>query len=370
MGKLVAAVAPAVGTYFGGPVGGAIGSAIGSAIASNETASTAQGAAQTSAGSQLDAARLAAEEARFRPIGITTRFGQSRFGYDPTTGRVSSAEYTVSPELKAYQDRIMALTGQDLGFAEQAPSLYAPLQTAATGLFGLGSKYLAESPEQAAQRYIAQQQELLAPSRERQFAQLQNRLFQTGRGGLSVGGTGLRPGGGLGLRAASPEMEAYYNALAQQDAQLAAQAMQAGQQQTAFGAGLFGTGANLLGGYGQGLTGAYSPFTTGLGAAGAVEDIGMYPLKLGMELGGRVASPTGANALLLGNINAAKTLQGPMSYSPTGTFLTSLSNNPSFQQGMGQLGNYAYNWLTGATTPATSYEQEAGAFEPGGFYGG
>lgn len=350
-------------------MGGIVGPVLGY-MGAKEQASAARDAASTSAAAQTEAARIAAEEARFRPIGITTRFGQSQFGYDPTTGRVSSAGYTVSPELKAYQDRIMALTGQGLGFAEQAPGLYAPLQTAATGLFGLGQQYLAESPEQAAQRYIAQQQELLAPSRERQFAQLQNQLFQTGRGGLAVGGTSARPSGAAGLGAASPEMEAYYNALAQQDAQLAAQAMQAGQQQTAFGAGLFGTGAGLLGGYGQGLTGAYAPFTTGLGTAGTIENLGMEPLTLGSALGGRIASPTGANALLLGGINAAKTLQAPMSYSPTGTLLSSLSQNPSIQQGMGQLGNYAYNWLTGATNPATSYEQEAGQFEPGGFYGG
>jgi len=167
-------------------MGSIVGSVLGYMGAKKQASATESAAAQ-SAAAQTEAARIAAEEARFRPIGITTRFGQSQFGYDPTTGRVSSAGYTVSPELKAYQDRIMALTGQSLGFAEQAPGLYAPLQTAATGLFGLGQQYLAESPEQVAQRYIAQQQELLAPSRERQFAQLQNRLFQTGRGGLAVG---------------------------------------------------------------------------------------------------------------------------------------------------------------------------------------
>jgi hypothetical protein len=81
---------------------------------------------------------------------------------------------------------------------------------------------------------------LLAPSRERQMAQLQNQLFQQGRGGLSVGATGMRPSGAAGLGATTPEMEAYYNAIAQQDAQLAAQAQQAGQQNVAFGSGLLG----------------------------------------------------------------------------------------------------------------------------------
>ena len=339
-------------------------------MGAKEQASAAEAAARTSADAQLEAARIAAEEARFRPIGITTRFGQSQFGYDPTTGRVSSAGYAVSPELKAYQDRIMALTGQGLGFAEQAPGLYAPLQTAATGLFGLGQQYLAESPQQAAERYIAQQQELLAPSRERQMAQLQNRLFQTGRGGLAVGGTSARPSGAAGLGAASPEMEAYYNALAQQDAQLAAQAMQAGQQQTAFGAGLFGTGAGLLGGYGQGLTGAYAPFTTGLGTAGSIEQLGMEPLTIGSALGGRIASPYAASALLQGGISAARALQSGHGISPTGQTLLGLQRKA--EQGafgkipsLGQLGNLAYNYFSGAMTPPTAYEQEAGQFEGG-----
>ncbi len=90
-------------------------------------------------------------------------------------------------------------------------------------MFGLGESYLAQSPEQVAQQYMQRQMDLLAPSRERQMAQLQNQLYQTGRGGLSVGATSTRPSGAAGLGAASPEMEAYYNALAQQDAALAAQ---------------------------------------------------------------------------------------------------------------------------------------------------
>jgi hypothetical protein len=324
-------------------------------IGAEQQGDDAVAAANTSAAAQIAAAKIAAEEARFRPIGITTRFGQSNFGYDPKTGRLSSAGYTVSPELKAYQDRIMALTGMGLNFAEQAPGLYDPLKGAATGLFNLGQQYMAQSPEQAAARYIAQQQELLAPSRERQFSQLQNQLFQTGRGGLAVGATGARPSGAAGLGAASPEMEAYYNALAQQDAALAAQGMQAGQQQTAFGAGLFGTGAGLLGGYGAGLSNAYAPFTSGLGVAGQVENLGMEPLTLGSALGGRIANPTGANALFQGGSNAAKALQGPMSYSPTGTLLSSLAQSPYVQQGANQLGDYFGGLFGGGGTMTAPY---------------
>ena len=79
-------------------------------------------AAQTAANAQLQAARMAAEEARFRPVGVTTRFGQSQFTYGPD-GRVSGAGYTLSPELKALQDRVMGLTGQGLTEAEAAQEI-------------------------------------------------------------------------------------------------------------------------------------------------------------------------------------------------------------------------------------------------------
>jgi hypothetical protein len=294
-------------------------------MGSQSAADAASSAAGTSAEAQLAAARIAAEESRFRPVGITTRFGQSSFTTGPD-GRVSGAGYTLSPELKAMQDRIMGLTGQGLTEAEAAQGRYAPLTGAAQGLFNLGAGYLAQSPEQAAAQWMQKQQDLLAPSRERQYAGLQNQLFQTGRGGLSVGATGTRPGGGAGLGAANPEMEAYYNALAQQDAALAGQAQQMGQQQTAFGAGLFGTGAGLLGQYTSGLTGAYSPFQTGLGTAQSIEQLGQNPLDVGAALGGRNVNTAGANALLQGGIGAAQTIQGAAGYSPTGGLLSGLGS--------------------------------------------
>ena len=37
-------------------------------------------AANTSARAQLEAARIAAEAAKFRPVGVTTRFGASQLG--------------------------------------------------------------------------------------------------------------------------------------------------------------------------------------------------------------------------------------------------------------------------------------------------
>jgi hypothetical protein len=312
-------------------IGGGLG-----LIGSQMAADSARSAAATSAAAQTEAARLAAEQAKFRPVGVTTRFGTSQFGFSPE-GYLSSAGYTISPELKAYQDRLMAMSGGQLGQAEAAQAQYAPLSTSATGLFNLGSQYLGQTPEQVAASYMAKQQDLLAPSRERQMAQLQNQLFQQGRGGLSVGATSARPSGAAGLGATTPEMEAYYNALAQQDAALAAQAQQAGQQQVAFGAGLLGTGANLLGQYQAGQVGALSPFQASLAATQALEALGQEPLTLGAGLGGQQAA-YGARAgsmLQQGGQNAALTMQQANATSPLAAGLLGLSRSPEFTQGVG-----------------------------------
>ena len=315
------------------PWGAIIGGGLG-LLGSSMQSRAQESAAQTSAQSTLEAARIAADAARFRPVGITTGFGASQFGFDPS-GNLVSAGYTLSPELQAQRNRLMALSGMGLNQAEQAPMAYAPLGQAAQGLFGLGLKYLAQTPEQVAQQYMQQQQGLRAPGREQQLAQLQNRMFQTGRGGLSVGGTS-GAGGGVALGATNPELQAYYNALAQEDAQLAAQAQQAGQQQLAFGTNLFGTGANLLGGMYGGQVAALSPYTTYLGGAGTVEQLGQQPLDIGAQLGGRSAT-YGANvgrSLLEGGFGAARTLQQAQSISPVGTFLRDTATQPEFKQGL------------------------------------
>ena len=354
-----------------------------SLMGASEQASATESAANTSANAQLEAARLAAAEARFRPVGITTRYGRSNFQFGipgvnapvPTDfatpeefqaaqsayqgrllseGRLTGAGYEVSPELKAYQDRIAALTGGALTQAEQAQQQFQPLSQAAGGLFGLGQQYLAQNPQDVAAKYMQQQQDLLAPSRERQMAQLQNQLFQQGRGGLSVGATGMRPSGAMGLGATTPEMEAYYNAIAQQDAQLAAQAQAEGQRNVAFGAGLFGTGGQLLGQYQAGQVGALSPFTNYLGSGQAIEGLGQESLRLGSELGNR-ASTAGANVgqfLYGGGINAARAQQAGQGSSPLGGLLQAASKDPRLQSGFE---NYTMNRnIEGALPPSAN----------------
>jgi hypothetical protein len=314
-------------------------------LGANEQASATEAAANTSAAAQRDAARMAAEAQRFRPVGITTRYGSSNFQMSPE-GYLTGAGYNVSPELKAYQDRLMGLTGSALTQAEQAQQQYQPLSQAATGLFGLGQQYLAQSPQEVAAKYIQQQQDLLAPSRERQMAQLQNQLFQQGRGGLSVGATGMRPSGAAGLGATTPEMEAYYNAMAQQDAQLAAQAQQEGQRNVAFGAGLFGTGAGMLGQYQAGQVGALSPFQSYLGTGQSIEQMGQQPLTLGAGLGGQAAAygANVGNSLLRGGMSAALTQQQGQGFSPLAGLLQGAASSPYLKTGFeNAYNNYTMN---------------------------
>jgi len=268
-----------------------------------------------------EAARVAAEAQKFKPVGVTTRFGTTDYTYD-AEGNLKTAGYTLTPELKAIQDKLMAGATLSLDEAKKVADLYDPLKKASASLFDLGTSYLAKTPEQVAADYMAKQQDLLAPSRERQMSQLQNTLFQTGRGGLSVGATSARPSGARGLGATTPEMEAYYNALAQQDAALAAGAQQAGQQSVLFGKGLLGAGGEFLGKYTAGQTGAYDPFKSLLSTAGTVESMGAGALDVGTALGGRTTTAA---------TNAARTLLPTSSVNPYSSLFTSLADDPSFK---------------------------------------
>ena len=259
-------------------------------------------AANQAAGAAQQAGQAAAQQAQFRPVGVTTRFGRSGFQYGPD-GRLIGAGYQVAPDVAAMREALLGISGGALQQAQQQQAMQNQVNQAAQGLFGLGQQYVAESPQAAAQRYMAQQQELLAPSDERALAQLQNRLFRTGTGGLSMGATGETPGGAPGLRAANPAMEAFYNAQQQRNAQLAAQAQQAGQQQVTFGQGLLGGALNLQqGGYGA-QQAALAPFSTGFTQAGNVEQAGMQPLTLGSQLGGGNAAAAQATLAGQGTAN-------------------------------------------------------------------
>ena len=395
-----------------------------SGYGAKKTAEAATEAAQIQSNAQIEAAKIAAEAAKFRPVGVTTRFGASKFGFDEK-GNLTSAGYTPSAEISGYQDRLRTLASQGLTDVEGARAAYQPLTGAAQSLFGLGQdylkrdlgqpitsmgqqymqsqagqpltqlgqqyiasdvgqpltslgqQYLQKSPEQVAADYISKQQALINPSRQTQLADVQNRLFQQGRSGAAVAQGGS-------LMPTSPELAAYYNALAQQDLALAAGANQAGQQQTQFGAdlyarglgltsgrqtqgadlyrsgvgltqaqqlagadlyrsgtgltmegqkfgaGLFDTGAALQGKYYSGQAAAYQPFATAMDTTAGLERLAAEPLALGTSIGARTtaASAEAGRLLSSGMTNAAATMAPSNAYSLTGDILGGAARSP------------------------------------------
>lgn len=313
-------------------IAAAIGGGLG-LLGSSMSASSARKAANTSANAQLEAARIAAEESRFRPVAITTGFGRSAFETGPD-GRVTGASYQLTPELQALRDQItqQALT-RGMGLTEQGLG-------AAEGLFGLGQQYMAQTPEQAAQQWMATQQAALAPGREQAMSGLMNRLAQTGTQGLGV----AQAGGGI----ANPLAQAFANAQAQQDLQLAAQAQEQGRAQTQFGTGLFSDALKLA-------AGGYTPLNTQLQQAQGIEGLGQQSLELGSALGGRLANPTGANALMQGGMAAANTLGQVQGYNPLASGLMGLAQNQQFTNA---LGNMFGNQPTAQTYNTNPFSQQ------------
>jgi hypothetical protein len=294
---------------------------------------TSKEAAQK-AQAMIDAETASAKaSAQFRPIGMTTRFGSSQFGIDPLTGRLTSAGYTLSPEAKAAQDRFVKLAETGIQQAEGAQQAFKPLQTGAESLFKLGAGYLAEKPEDVAKNYLASQMALLKPGRELELANLQNRLQQQGRGGLSVA-----QGGTMG--ATTPELQALYNARAQQEAVLAANAQQAGQQQVAFGAGLLGTGAQTMGQYYGGQQAAYAPYTTAMGQITGLEALGQQPFTMGTGLAQQTAQ-AGANVGQLGLRGAEQSVAlatgRAATTNPYATLLGGVGSSDAFGKAVGGL---------------------------------
>ena len=210
LGKIAGGILGAGFSYLGGKkVGDALGQ---------------QGALMQAAGQK------ASQMAAFKPVAITA----GPFGSTTGTGG-----YQVSPEIAALQQQISRLYGGSLGQAEQAQAMMPQFQQAASGLFGLGQQYLAQSPEEARQQYMSEQMAALRPYDIEEEQRLASSVFGRGRGGLnlSVGG--------------QPELQALSEARNRRNLQLAAAADQAAQQRIGFGAGLFGQGAQTLGaGYG------------------------------------------------------------------------------------------------------------------------
>jgi hypothetical protein len=320
-------------------------------------ASGVRNSANQAAEQQRAAGITSANISAFRPVGMTSRFGTSQFTreIDPTTGTpyVSGASYTAAPELSQLQNQLFGQFNPAYAQGQNMAAQYSPLTGASQSLFNLGQQYLAQSPEQAAQEYMTSQQNLLAPQREQQLAQLRNQQFQTGRTGLATGGTAAG-----GMAQTNPELAAYYNSIANQNLGLASQAQQAGQQRAQFGASLFGTGAGLLNTQVGGQAGAYAPLQNQLALSGQVENMSQMPYNLGLQLGQaqQAGQTTGAGQYNQGQQAGAQTMyQGQLqSQQMNNQFLSSLIGSAA--------GAYSGG---GFSTNGMSQSQPGGGFSAG-----
>ena len=107
-------------------MGSVVSGAFGYLGAKKQAAATREAAIR-----QQQAAEMAAEEARFRPVGITTRFGAATPQF--TDGRLSGYSYEATPELQALQDQLSRIYGGSLGQAERAAALQPQFEQAAAG---------------------------------------------------------------------------------------------------------------------------------------------------------------------------------------------------------------------------------------------
>jgi hypothetical protein len=294
------------------------------------------GKAADAARGQAEALRAAADKAsamaQFRPMGMTTRFGTSAFTPE------GQGSYTLSPELKAIQDRLFGAAG---GYdPTQIGAMAQPLTGGAQSLFNLGQQYLATSPEQAAQQYMSQQQALLQPSRAADLARLQTTNFGRGTGGLGVQtGTGGAP--------SNPLAQALFNAQGRQDLELAARADEAGMARARFGAGLFGTGGEILGQVPRLTTAGYGPLEAQLGLLKTTEAMGQDPFRLSQDLANQYAT-AGARAgqlYLDPQKAAAQAYSQYQGYSPLGTALSG-AGSAMGGGGMGGSGGAGSSWFS------------------------
>lgn len=268
-----------------------MGSLVSSILEPFTGAKASAAAASQAANTQAQAARDAATAAAFRPVGISSRFGTSQFGYENIGGipRLTTAQYIPSEEIANIREALLALAPTSLNYIQSAAGAIEPTGQAAQSLFNLGSQYLAESPEELRQRYYSQQQALLEPTRRREEARLASGVFSRGRQGLNISDMG------------QPELFALTQARREQDAALAAQAEQQAQQQLGFGSSLFNTGASLLGTQYQLPAQALGPLQSLLGMAGSVEELGQQGYQLGLQAGGLGQPGATAAAQLLGS---------------------------------------------------------------------
>jgi hypothetical protein len=194
-------------------------------------------AAEEAARAQQQLGEKVASYAEFKPYSVTSGFGT---GYFDTTKQ--QAGYEIDPMLAMYRDRLYSMGA---GAIDQA----------------------AVDPNVAAQRFLSQQQGLLAPTRQAEDIAL--RQQQLGRGRIGLGLSTQAMGAGNAGGYVNPEQYQREVARARADAEQATKAYDYGQ-----------TELDRFLGRGTGL------FTQGFG----VEELGMKPLTMGADLGKSGAS--------------------------------------------------------------------------------
>lgn len=215
---------------------------------------SARKAADTAAQGQIEAAKIAADAAKFRPYSITSGFGRGFFDEEKQT-----AGYELDPQLQAFRDRMYGGAGDVFGQLELDPT-------------------------KAAQQYYTQQQELMAPQRQAEDIALRQQQLQSGRIGLGLSGAAMGAGAGTGY--VNPEQYQRDLARAQADAAMGFQSREMAQADIDR---LIGRGTGMM--------------QTGFG----IEELGMKPMMLGADIGNRAAVAGGnqAAALMAGGQGAA-----------------------------------------------------------------
>ena len=259
----------------------------------------AMGKVQTSiANSQLSDTAKAMEMAQFKPFSVRTGTGSTFF--DQATGQTG---FTLSPETYGYQQDLYKKAGEAVGG-------------------------ITTSPEEAAQRYIEQQQGLLQPGRQAEDIALRQQQLQRGRIGLGISSEAAGAGAG-GM--VNPEQFSRDRARAMADAQIAAQGTQEGQRQA----------ANQL------------ALARGLFSAGmAPEQFGLNAITTGANIGNQMAG-TGlnqANLYLRGMGDVYGNLLGSARTAAEGAQYVPLANLTAAQEAYNRQQTYLGS-LLGNTLP-------------------
>lgn len=223
--------------------------------ASIYSANKTQEAAREAARAQQQLGEKVASYAEFKPYSVTSGFGT---GYFDTSKQ--QAGYEIDPLLAMYRDRLYSMGA---GAIDQA----------------------AVDPNVAAQRFLSQQQGLLAPTRQAEDIAL--RQQQLGRGRIGLGLSTQAMGAGNAGGYVNPEQYQREVARARADAEQATKAYDYGQAEL-----------DRFLSRGTGL------FTQGFG----VEELGMKPLTMGADLGktGASAGSNQAQGLLAAGQDAIK----------------------------------------------------------------